>query len=59
MSNYLIEAILVHRKVRVIYSKGFIYACRTSLCISNGEVKTERVNVTGYTLKQLEDYLNN
>lgn len=49
MSNYLIEAILLHRNRQVKTVDGLIYTCRHN---------DQWVDVTGYSLKQLKDYLN-
>lgn len=56
MSNYLIEAILLNHGQQVKTVQGLLMAY--SEYTIDGMLCGEWVNVTGYSLKQLRDYLN-
>lgn len=49
MSDFLLSAILVHHNRKVKHSDGLIYASNDG---------TDWINVTGYSLQQLKEYLN-
>lgn len=49
MSNYILSAILTHHNKQVMPCKGLLLAS------NDGKVW---INVTGYTLQQLKEYLN-
>lgn len=58
MSNYLIEAILQHHNKQVKTLNGLLYSGTDYYDLYNNTNSVEWVNVTGYTLNQLKDYLN-
>lgn len=57
MSDFLIEAILLHHKIRVMHSNGFIYGIRRYIITDS--IIEEKIKVSGFTLNQLKEYLNN
>lgn len=58
MSNYLIEAILKHHNKQVKRLNGRLYSGTAYYNLHNNTNSVEWVDVTGYTLNQLKDYLN-
>lgn len=58
MSNYLIEAILTYHNKQVKTLDGLLYSGKAYYNLTDNTNSIEWVNVTGYSLKQLRDYLN-
>lgn len=58
MSNYLIEAILLHHNKQVRTVGGLLYTGKAYYNLKDNTNDIEWLDVTGYSLKQLKDYLN-